>query len=135
MAWLLLIFFLPGIGLLLFLLIGSPYVPKKRREEQRVAGELIRSGLATVPASPERTGWLDSAMVLNRRLGWLPSTQNNTAVLFGDYEESIRAKADLVRTAERFVHVEYFMMCRDSTSEPFFAALLEVAGRGVKVRV
>ena len=27
MAWLLLIFFLPGIGLLLFLLLGSPFVP------------------------------------------------------------------------------------------------------------
>jgi cardiolipin synthase A/B len=78
MAWLLLIFFLPGIGLLLFLLLGSPFVPRKRREEQRVAGELIRSGLATVPAlpaSPERPEWLDSAMALNRRLGWLPSTQ------------------------------------------------------------
>ena len=74
-------------------------------------------------------------MALNRNLGWLPSTQNNTAVLFGDYQESIQAKADLVRTAERFVHVEYFMMCRDATSEPFFAALLEVAARGVKVRV
>ena len=35
MAWLLLIFFLPGIGIVLYLLIGSPYVPKKRREEQR----------------------------------------------------------------------------------------------------
>ena len=76
MAWLLLIFFLPVIGLLLFLLLGSPYVPKKRREEQRVAGELIRSGLATVPAlpaSPDRPEWLDSAMALNRNLGWLPS--------------------------------------------------------------
>ena len=59
MAWLLLIFFLPGIGLLLFLLFGSPFVPRKRREEQRVAGELIRIGLATVPAlpaSPDRPG-------------------------------------------------------------------------------
>jgi len=138
MAWLLLIFFLPGIGLLLFLLIGSPYVPKKRREEQRVAGDVIRGGLATVPAlpaSPDRPSWLDSVMVLNRRLGWLPSTQNNTAVLYSGYEESIQAKADLVRTAERFVHVEYFMMCRDTTTEDFFAALLEVAERGVKVRV
>ncbi|HYI58383.1 MAG TPA: PLDc N-terminal domain-containing protein, partial [Microlunatus sp.] len=35
MAWLLLIFLLPGVGLLLFLLIGSSHVPKKRREEQR----------------------------------------------------------------------------------------------------
>jgi cardiolipin synthase len=74
-------------------------------------------------------------MVLNRRLGWLPSVQNNSAQLFHDYDESIQAKADLVRTAERYVHVEYFMICRDKTAEPFFQALLEVAARGVKVRV
>ena len=138
MAWLLLIVLLPVIGLLLFLLIGSPFVPRKRREEQHVAGELIRSGLSHVPAlppAPDRPGWLDSVMVLNRRLGWMPSTQNNTAELFSNYEESIQAKADLVRTAERYVHVEYFMMCRDSTTESFFQALLEVAARGVKVRV
>jgi cardiolipin synthase len=138
MAWLLLILFLPGIGLLLFLLIGSPYVPRKRREQQRVTGALIQRGLAEVPALPasaERPGWLDSVMVLNRRLGWLPGVEHNSAVLFSDYEESIRAKADLVRTAERYVHVEYFMLCRDSTSEPFFAALFDAAARGVTVRV
>ena len=138
MAWLLLILFLPGIGLLLFLLIGSPYVPQKRREQQRVTGALIRQGLAQVPALPasaDRPGWLDSVMVLNRRLGWLPGVEHNAAVLFSDYEESVLAKAELVRTAERYVHVEYFMMCRDSTSEPFFAALLDAAARGVTVRV
>ena len=138
MAWLLLIVFLPVFGILLFLLFGSPFVPRKRREEQQVAGELIQSGLAAIPAlpaSPDRPGWLDSVMVLNRRLGWLPAAQNNTAELYPDYQESIQAKADLVRTAERFVHVEYFMICRDPTTEAFFQALLEVAGRGVKVRV
>ncbi len=86
MAWLLLIFLLPVIGLLLFLLIGSPFVPRKRREEQQVAGELIRGGLATVPAlppAPDRPEWLDSVMVLNRRLGWLPghAEQHGRAVL------------------------------------------------------
>lgn len=138
MAWLLLIFFLPGLGLLLFLLIGSPYVPKKRREQQQVTGDLIRSGAAGMPAlppSPDRPGWLDTAMTLNRTLAWMPSMQHNRAQLFSNYEESIQAKADLVRTAERFVHVEYFMMCRDDTTKDFFAALFEVAGRGVKVRV
>ena len=138
MAWLLLILFLPVFGILLFLLIGSPFVPRKRREEQQVAGAVIRSGLAAIPAlppAPDRPGWLDSVMVLNRHLAWLPASQNNTAELFPNYEESIQAKADLVRTAERYVHVEYFMMCRDSTTEAFFQALLDVAARGVKVRV
>src|SRR4051812_50230860 len=61
MAWLLLIFLVPVLGLLFFLLIGSTHVPRKRREEQQVAGDLIQSGLATTPAlppSPDRPGWL-----------------------------------------------------------------------------
>ena len=138
MAWLLLIFLVPVFGLLFFLLIGNTHVPRKRREEQLAAGSVIQSSLSSIaalPASEDRPGWVDSAMVLNRRLGWLPSVQNNSAELFHDYDQSIQAKADLVRTAERYVHVEYFMICRDSTAEPFFQALLEVAARGVKVRV
>lgn len=103
MAWLLLILFLPVFGLLFFMLIGSPFVPRKRREEQQLAGEVIKGALASIPALPptaERPEWLDSAMVLNRRLGWLPAVQNNHAALYADYDASIRAMADLVRTAE-----------------------------------
>src|SRR4051794_40188503 len=100
MAWLLLILLVPVFGLLIYLLIGSPYVPRKRREEQQLdVRAVIQSSLATIPAlpaSPERPAWLDSAMILNRRLGWLPSVQNHLAELFHVYEESIRAKADLV---------------------------------------
>ena len=138
MAWLLLILLVPVFGLLVYLLIGSPYVPKKRREEQQVVGDVIKSGLATtlpLPPSPDRPEWLDSAMVLNRRLGWLPGVQNNSAELFHVYEESIQAKADLVRTAERYVHVEYFILCWDSTTAPFFEALVDAQARGVKVRI
>ncbi|HSU36084.1 MAG TPA: phospholipase D-like domain-containing protein, partial [Propionibacteriaceae bacterium] len=132
------ILLVPVFGLLVYLLIGSPYVPKKRREEQLAVGAVIQSSLATTPAlepSPDRPDWLDSAMVLNRRLGWLPSVQNNTAELFHIYEESIQAKADLVRTAERYVHVEYFILCWDATTAPFFEALVDAQARGVKVRV
>jgi cardiolipin synthase A/B len=137
-AWLLLILFLPVFGLLLFFLIGSPFVRGKRREEQRQVGGIIRSSLTSVPALPSaetRPDWLDSAMVLNRRLGWLPGVENNSAELFSNYEESIQAMADLVRTAERYVHVEYFIVCWDSTTAPFFEALKDVAARGVKVRL
>ena len=108
------------------------------RQSYRHAGQLIQSGVATIPPlapSADRPAWIDSAMVLNRRLGWLPSMTNNSAELFHVYEESIQAKADLVLTAQRFVHVEYFMLCRDSTTELFIRALLDVAARGVKVRV
>ena len=64
-----------------------------------------------------------------------PRVQNNSAELFHVYEESIQAKADLVRTAERYVHVEYFILCWDSTTAAFFEALVDAQARGVKVRI
>ena len=138
MAWILLILLVPLFGLLFFWLIGSPHVPRKRREEQRVVGDVIKSSLTDVPAlppSPDRPGWLDSAMILNRRLGWLPGVQNNSAELYSNYEQSIQAMADLVDTAERYVHVEYFIVSWDSTTAPFFEALARATKRGVKVRL
>ena len=75
-AWLLLILFLPIIGLLAFRLIGSPFVDRGRRRQQAAAGEVISSALTAetndllpVPAGST----LNALVVLNRRLGWLPS--------------------------------------------------------------
>jgi cardiolipin synthase len=44
-AWLLLILFLPVIGLLVFWLIGSPFVDRGRRRRQAAAGEVISGAL------------------------------------------------------------------------------------------
>jgi cardiolipin synthase len=137
-AWLLLILFLPVVGLAVFWLIGSPFVDRGRRRRQAAAGEVI-GGLLTsqsddmlpVPAGST----LNTLVVLNRRLGWLPSVGGNKANLFSDYDEAIAAMAREVRTAERYVHVEFYIMSWDSTTHEFFEALAEVAARGVKVRL
>jgi cardiolipin synthase A/B len=78
---------------------------------------------------------LNTLVVLNRRLGWLPSVGGNKADLFSDYNESIAAMAPEVRTAERYVHVEFYIMSWDATTSDFFEALAEAAARGVKVRL
>jgi cardiolipin synthase A/B len=137
-AWLLLILFLPVFGLLVFWLIGSPFVDRGRRRRQAAAGEVISGALTAetddllpVPAGST----LNTLVVLNRRLGWLPAVDGNKADLFSDYDESIAAMAREVRTAERYVHVEFYIMSWDSTTKDFFEALAEVADRGVKVRL
>ena len=48
-AWLLLILFLPIIGLLAFWLIGSPFVDRGRRRQQAAAGEVISNALTAEP--------------------------------------------------------------------------------------
>jgi cardiolipin synthase A/B len=52
-AWLLLIFLLPYFGLILFLLLGSPKLPKSRRAEQHDMSELINKAFAEAKAQPE----------------------------------------------------------------------------------
>jgi cardiolipin synthase A/B len=48
-AWLLLILFLPVIGLAAFWLIGSPFVDRGRRRRQAAAGEVISGARASGP--------------------------------------------------------------------------------------
>src|SRR5436305_2618478 len=52
-AWLLLIFLVPYFGLILFLLLGSPKLPKSRRAEQRNMSELISKMVEEAKAQPE----------------------------------------------------------------------------------
>ena len=122
-AWLLLILFLPIIGILAFWLIGSPFVDRGRRRQQEAAGEVISRALIAeandllpVPAGST----LNTLVVLNRRLGWLPSVDGNKADLFSDYHESIAAMAREVRTAERYVHVEFYIFAYDRTTALLF---------------
>src|SRR5437660_2072149 len=58
-AWLLLIFLLPYFGLILFLLLGSPKLPKRRRAEQHNMSELISKAIAEARTQPELAPILD----------------------------------------------------------------------------
>jgi len=55
--------------------------------------------------------------------------------LFGDYDASIAAMTAAVGEAQRWVHVEIYIMAWDHTTDAFFAALVDAVRRGVKVRL
>lgn len=138
MAWLLAIFFIPIIGVLIFLLIGNPKLPKRRREKQAEVDEYIREsthGIERVSDSTTWPTWFDGIVRLNRNLGAMPLIGSNSASLIGDYEGSIAAMTEAIRGAERYVHVEFYIFAYDRTTAAFFDALGEAAARGVEVRV
>ncbi len=138
MAWLLAIYFIPVVGVALFLLIGTPRLPRKRRLRQRAINEYIArttAGLDFGTPHPDAPGWFRSIVTLNRNLGALPLSGGNDAHLIADYAASIAAMAQEIRAAQRYVHVEFYILQADSATEDFFRALEEVAARGVTVRV
>ncbi|GAA1828538.1 cardiolipin synthase [Agromyces salentinus] len=138
MAWLLAIFLIPFVGIILFLLIGNVKLSKRRRQRQveidRILAEHEEDLLPASDAASWPT-WFRTVVEQNRRLGALPAVAGDSAQLMGDYEASIAAMAADIDTAERYVHVEFYIIGLDDTTKGFFAAMERAVARGVTVRV
>lgn len=138
LAWIILIVVLPLIGLVLFALIGSPKLPKARRDKQRTMNERIEARARAVEHVVDTHGappWLPSVARLNREMGALPLIDGNSASLLPHFDEQLAALIDAVDQAERYLHVEFYVMALDDTTHPFFEALERAVARGVEVRV
>jgi cardiolipin synthase len=137
-AWLLAIFFIPYLGFLLFLLFGSTKLPRKRRERQSAINTYIletTAGTDRVRRDQAGPEWLPPIVELNRKLGAMPLVGGNTASLSTSYNDTILELARAVDAAQRYVHVEFYILSLDRTSAPFFDALERAHRRGVTVRV
>lgn len=137
-AWLLLILFVPIVGIPLFLMLGSPYINRRRARIQAQADELMHEGaddLPDVPPSLQTSSGLVATAQLSRRLTALPMVTGNSHGVISDYETSIARMAGLVDEASDYVHVEIYIMAWNSTTDVFFRALERAADRGVKVKV
>ncbi|QKJ18223.1 cardiolipin synthase [Microbacterium hominis] len=138
MAWLLAIYFIPLIGVFLFLLIGNPRLPRKRRRMQQAINEYIHetsAGLDFGTLRPHAPEWFTSLVTMNRNLGAMPLAGDNGAHLIPDYQGSLDEMADAVRTAQRYVHIEFYILQTDASTDNLFRAMEEACARGVTVRV
>jgi cardiolipin synthase len=137
-AWLLAIFFLPYVGILLFLLLGSRRLSRGRRAKQQEINTYITEtteGREQVVQDASWPTWLEPIVELNRTLGAMPLVGGNSATLLPDYAESLAAMTAAVDTARNYVHVEFYILAFDPSTAPFFDALEGAVRRGVVVRV
>lgn len=110
MAWLLVIFVIPWVGLMLYLLVGGNRLPRRRIERhsrlQRELKALIRK-FENIPDNlyprlePEQV----SAVTLARRLASSPILGGNDAELMTRNEEVINRLIADVDTARHHVHL------------------------------
>ncbi len=138
MAWLLAVFFLPYIGILLFMLLGSRHLPKGRRDKQDEINQYIRDtteGMDQLTHEDAWPEWLEPIAELNQNLGAMPLVGGNDAQLLPDYFESLQSMTDAIGEAKKYVHSEFYITAFDDTTAPYFDALEAAVARGVNVRV
>ena len=139
-AWLLLIFFLPWPGLLLYLLIGRAYLPRRRFEVQKQIVDLVRRLAPRAPgfeAAITRTlaPELAPALRLADALSEFPPVGGNTFTLLPHYDAAIDRIVAEVAGASRYVHLLFYIFENDDVGTRVADALVVAAQRGVAVRV
>jgi cardiolipin synthase A/B len=139
-GWLLLIFFEPWIGLLLYFLIGRAKLNRLHRERLRVLPEKLTNFIRFINSRPQvlhpqvESG-LDQAITLAENLGQMPILGGNAVELLVDYEGIVDHLVSDIDRAENHVHLQFYIFGDDVTTAKVIEALGRAVKRGVQCRV
>lgn len=137
-SWLLLIGFVPVVGLPLYLLFGHPWLSRVRVERQATASQVIREQQLPLHAlrwTPQADTSSAEVVPLIERQGDFMPTLGNAVDLLDDYTQSLQALITAIDMAEKRVHLLYYLMFDDAVGDAVVAALLRAGARGVRCRV
>lgn len=137
-AWLLLILFLPIVGLPLYLMMSSNFVSRRRHRIQQEANVMVGDAQREIPDHPvdmDPDPEIESMLRLNRTLTTFPATVGHNQGLWADYEHALHRLVEVVDAARDYIHVEVYIQAWDESTDEFYRALGRAADRGVKVRL
>lgn len=140
-AWCLLVFFVPIVGSLFFLIFGYQQIHRPLRRKQKHK-KLFR---LTNPAGRQEAVGPGAALADNRavqdmarlaqRFGAFPVTTGNRVVFYYEGAPAFAAKLAAIRLARHHVHLEYFIIQPDEMGREFLEVLAQKAREGVEVRL
>ncbi|WP_369941365.1 cardiolipin synthase [Xanthomonas medicagonis] len=137
-SWLLLVGFVPVLGLPLYLLLGHPWLSRERIQRQALASQVIREQQVPLTAlrwrPPADTAIAEVVPLIERQGDFMP-THGNTVELLDRYAASLQALIDDIDAAVERVHLLYYLMFDDAVGDAVVAALLRAAARGVRCRL
>lgn len=137
-GWLLLVGFVPLLGLPIYLVWGQPWVSKRRRRRQARASRQIRQRQQPLTAwrwSPHPGSTTGEVAALVERLGDFMPMPGNRVRLFDDYDGALAALLDDLRQAQHSIHLLYYLMVDDAVGRAFAGAMVDARRRGVEVRL
>ena len=137
-SWLLLVGFVPLLGLPLYLLLGHPWLSRERLRRQAQASQVIREqqlALSALRWLPQAATVAAEIVPLVERQGDFMPTRGNAVQLLDDYAGALRVLIENIDASRERVHLLYYLMLDDEVGEAVVAALLRAAARGVRVRL
>ena len=139
-TWLLLVFFWPVVGLVVYWVFGRIYYPQRRIEEQARASRYVREAQSEMRAEraidpPPVDPLAARSAELVAKLGDFEAWGGNNVELLADYHGAIDRLVADIDGARNHVHLLTYILEDDATGQRVAAAMAAAARRGVTVRV
>ncbi len=140
LSWLLIIFLLPWLGLVVYLLVGENRLGRRRRRQRE---QVIQATQAVDRLSAQQAHVIRPEMLpLERQfvqiasnLGGMPTLGGNTIELVADTDQVIDRLIDDINHAEHHVHLLFYIYRDDEIGRKVADALRRAERRGVECRV
>ena len=142
-AWLLLLFLLPGVGFVFYLLLGMDMNKRKMFREKELEdnlGEILRAQRYQLKNSNEdgsagdRKEYMDLIMY-NMETADAVLLPDNDIDVFTDGNEKFDALLQDLEQAEHFIHLQYYIIRNDVLFQRIAEVLKRKAAEGVEVRI
>ncbi len=142
-TWLLLLYFIPILGFIFYLFLGTDMHKKRmfrikeiedhlndaiRRQEYRLQKRELGS------RSPEIEEYSDLVMY-NLGASGAMLTDDNDIDIFTDGKEKFRALVEDMQRAEKYIHIQYYIIKNDVLFQSIKDVLVKKAAEGVEVRI
>jgi cardiolipin synthase len=136
LAWLLLVFFLPLVGAIAYLVLGEKRLGRKFTTRTQAIKGRYDSWLKALPpeirsASQGMSPQARSLSCLAETTVNIPALSGNRLQLLDAAETILRFIIDDIDRAKRFCHLEFYIWTEGGMADEVAAALLRAAGRGV----
>ncbi len=138
-AWLLILNILPGLGFLIYILLGQNLSRQKIFKEKTALDENKRRKLSNLHKSESHEHDGGEKFFDLRKMNFNHSgakyTTNNEVKVYTNGEDKFKQLIEDIRNAEKYIHVEYYIFRNDILGKAIVDELTKKAESGLEVRL
>lgn len=144
LAWVLVLTFLPVVGLVLYMIFSQNIARKKifklNPDEEKFVSASLKKQMDAISSgtykfvNEEADTWKDMIR-LNQRYDSAYFTQNNSVELFTDGRDKFESLLEDIKNAKKSINIEYYIIKWDKVGVKLLKALEQKAKEGVEVRL
>lgn len=143
-AWLLVLFFLPVLGFIIYLFLGRQLkkdnfynlsVEERSFHSLQVEAQLEQLHTRQIQLAQPLFEKYDQLLQMNLRSSKSLISVHNRSLILHDGEQKFKALMDDIRSAETEINIQYYIIQRDALGQALLKELIERAKAGVKVRL